>query len=197
MLHIPSLPSNLHSCFCHFHLPSPSLSVFQASFSLPSHVSHHLHSFSFPPYLYTTQPSLFSGLSCALGSFPTPFSLFCFSPRLSLYHCYYFFLPVLSLWLSCYHCSGNKFSWQSLFFLSLHLPHSKSTTCDLLLSAVAIYFPSSSFKFKLSSINCSRALLQTMPFHCQPHTLPHSLPLLLSCYHVCGLSLCAHLMAGV
>lgn len=108
-----------------------------------------------------------------------------------------FFLPVLSLWLSCYHCSGNKFSWQSLFFLSLHLPHSKSTTCDLLLSAVAIYFPSSSFKFKLSSINCSRALLQTMPFHCQPHTLPHSLPLLLSCYHVCGLSLCAHLMAGV
>lgn len=91
MLHIPSLPSNLHSCFCHFHLPSPSLSVFQASFSLPSHVSHHLHSFSFPPYLYTTQPSLFSGLSCALGSFPTPFSLFYFSPRLPLYRCYYFF----------------------------------------------------------------------------------------------------------
>lgn len=75
MLHIPSLPSNLHSCFCHFHLPSPSFSVFQASFSLPSHVSHHLHSFSFPPTCTLHNPPSSLDSHVLLDPFP-PLSLF-------------------------------------------------------------------------------------------------------------------------
>lgn len=183
--------------------PSPpflSHSVFQASFSLPSRVS-----------LITSTPLIFFFFlfpTCTLHNF-SPSSLDsrvlldAFHPSL----CFLFFSPftivitfsVLSVWLSCYRCSSNKFSWQSLFLILTFTPHpsfSKSTVCHLLLFGATVYFPFSSFSSDCPP-NCSYASCQNTPF---PLALSHSAslaPLLLSCYHVCGLSLCAHLMAGV
>lgn len=205
MLHMPSLPSNLYSWFCHFHLsslPFPSLPFpfcfSSVLFSPLSCLSHHLHSsnlfFLFPTCtLHNFSPS----------SLDSRVLLDAFHPSL----CFLFFSPftivitfsVLSVWLSCYRCSSNKFSWQSLFLILTFTPHpsfSKSTVCHLLLFGATVYFPFSSFSSDCPP-NCSYASCQNTPF---PLALSHSAslaPLLLSCYHVCGLSLCAHLMAGV
>lgn len=109
MLCVPSLPSNLHSRFFHFHLSPllpyplfPSHSVFLAS-CFPALLSPHLcipppHCFFFCSFsnLHITELLLvFSAGSCAVGFspiLPPVFSVF--PPCLSLHHCYYLFCPV-------------------------------------------------------------------------------------------------------
>lgn len=110
MLCVPSLPSNLHSWFFHFHLSPllpyplfPSHSVFLAScfpflsslMCLSSPLLPPTVFFFFSSHLHITELLLFSAASCAVGFspiLPPVFSVF--PPCLSLRHCYYLFCPV-------------------------------------------------------------------------------------------------------
>lgn len=168
LLQNPASPSNLATLSSH---PSVLLCCF-----LPAH---------YP------SPPLRCPPCVLLNTFPAfllHFLFIRFLPLLSL-------LPysLLSVWLFCFPSSSSKFPWPNPpFFSSLHpsLNISFALLSPLPCTASTVFFLSS-FSIPLTY----PLLVAVMPAYALSLPVSHSVSL--SSSHVCGLLLCAHLMAGV